>query len=84
MNKYDEILELKEYEIQNKIFAKGKWKFYTLLNITNGIKYLAKISKKLLKSLPREELMDLSQELSISSKLNHPYILKFIDIVRLI
>lgn len=77
MNKYDEILDLSKYEIQNESFTQGKWKYFTVLNITNGNKYLAKISTKFIKNWPREIFIDLLRELFISSKLNHPSILKF-------
>ena len=71
-------LDLKNYE-KNKLISKGNSsKVYEVRNkITNAV-FSAKISMITVNDLSRDEMIHLSREVNIISRINHPSFLKFI------
>lgn len=69
---------LSDFELQNKIGYGGFGKVYKTLLKKTGKIYAAKISKERIEDPENEEILNISREVNIISKLNHPSVLKFI------
>lgn len=67
-----------DFIIQNKIGQGSFGKVYKVKSKINNEIYAAKISQKELEESTAEMKIDISREVSILSKLNHPSVLKFI------
>ena len=73
----DNLLDLSNFEMQDKICKNYTWKFYEVMKLDNGCKYIAKSSIKELDRYTRIMILNLLREISVNSKLNFPSILKF-------
>ncbi|KAK8843302.1 hypothetical protein M9Y10_025157 [Tritrichomonas musculus] len=71
-------VDLNNYEKCNLISKDENSKIYEVKNKETGILYAAIISNTVFKNLSSDDLINLSREVNIVSKLNHPTLLKFI------
>lgn len=65
----DNLLSINDFEMQEKICKKDDWKYYEIVELKNGVKYLAKASSKDLKEFIRQKIVNLSREVNIFSKI---------------
>ena len=80
LSSLDENIDPANYEKQEKLyFYKNKdWKYFNIMNIANGSKNLLKISNDFYENFSRVRSISFYREVDISSKLNHPAILKLL------
>ena len=71
------MIDLSQYEVLEKLRIVQYSKFYLISNIETGKKFLAKYHTGRRDRNLRDYFFDLSRELRILSKINHPSFLKF-------
>lgn len=71
-------LDLNIYLLQDKIGSGSFGQVFKVKDKNSGVVYAAKISHRPLEDSSDQEIRNLSREISILSKLNHPAIMKFI------
>lgn len=72
----DDLINLEQFEVQDKIEKSFSYKFYQIMNINNGRKSTAKVSSYNINPFCRENLIIFSREVSIMSRINFPSITK--------
>ena len=73
----NETIDLQQYEVQEKLVKGIECKYYLIVNIHTGKKFLIKSLIKPFKDLTRNNVISFSRELRVLSKINHPSFLKF-------
>ncbi|KAK8860760.1 hypothetical protein M9Y10_012426 [Tritrichomonas musculus] len=73
-----EILDLSDYERDEKLFKNEMFKYYKIIHQSNNKKFLAKIWTDDLDHFIRDKIRDLYREVYINSKINHPSFLKYV------
>ena len=74
----DNMINLNFFEKQERINVNGEeWNYFKIMNISNGMKYIAKVYKNKLEEFSKSMKLLLHQEVTINSKLNHPALLSF-------
>lgn len=73
-----EIIDLKNYERQKKLFKNKMTKYYKIIDLSNQKSFLAKIWIDKIDDCIRDKIRDLCREIYINSKINHPSFLKYI------
>ena len=71
-------VDLSKYKKQNKIGEGGFGIVYVVSNKETNEKYACKISLKEVDQSSKKSLLNISREVNIISKLQHPCVLKFI------
>lgn len=77
----DEELDLKKFEIQDKIFQIDQWKYYKIIQNFTKTEYLAISSSKPFKKFTRGNSINFFRGLSNNSKINYPTVLNYVDTV---
>lgn len=73
----EDLLNLKKFKIERKLFKGEKCKYYEIFNLEKKTQNIAKTPMLDIQYFSREKLIDYSREVYINSKVNHPSILKF-------
>ena len=73
-----DLIDLQNYDIQEKVGQIDKWKYYNLINISDKINYFAKSSSNFLDNFQRGAVIDFFREIDINSKIKYPTILNFV------
>ena len=73
----DNILDLDEFDIKNKIGKGGFAVVYTVTKKSTNEIFAAKILQNAIDDISCDQMLSISHEVNIMSKLNHPSILKF-------
>lgn len=71
-------VDIKSFELQKKVNEVNNYDFYEVSNKETSNLYSAKVSHKIINNISTSQLINLSNELNIISKINHPSILHFI------
>ena len=73
-----ELINLADFILQNLIGQGAFGKVFKIKEIKSSETYAAKILSTKIENLSEDQLIDISRELNIMSKLNHPSVLKYI------
>lgn len=77
MTSNDNLIDLEQFEVQEKFNSDDNWKYYQIINSSNGKQFISKNFIFLINFISKEILIDFSKEIYILSKINHPSILNF-------
>lgn len=71
-------IDLESYEIVQKLYRSKTYRYYQIRDIDTGKDYLAKIRKFCFEKLSKEDILNLSREINIISKIKHPSFPNFV------
>lgn len=75
------MIDLEAFERLEKLnIVNGIWKFYLIINKSDGTKNIARSSCHYIRDFSRKMIIPFYREVNFTSRLNHPCILKFIGI----
>ena len=77
MNSSNGIIDLNKFERQTKIEEGDPFVYYQIVNKMTGATYIARMLNNTKLIISREKLINISREINILTKLNHPSILRF-------